>query len=170
MEFLQFMNIDKYTIALSDSSLKGKVAHIRLREFTNGKVTRVEDFLEKKKYAPLYMFDKEDSIFQFRVWTRKALTDTLQIFFRFKRHSVTKRFKVLGSNDYSLRNPIETHEVPRIPKSTFTPFLVYSLPYVDPERPGYLQYCTLTADGISPEKWGEVFKIPHYILMEIKFE
>lgn len=46
MEFLQFMNIDKYTVKINDSKAKDKVIHIRLREFIDGKLTRTEDFLD----------------------------------------------------------------------------------------------------------------------------
>lgn len=95
----------------------------------------------------------------------------MKIWFRFNRHSVIKKFKIYSSNNYSLRNPIVIEDgVSRIPKEKFTPFLVYSLPYEDPSRPGYLQYCTLTSGGVNPENWGKEFNVKHYILIELKFE
>lgn len=171
MEFLQFMNIDKYTVTIDDLKTKDKVIHIRLREFTDGKLTRTEDFLDKEGISVLYKFNASDSIFQFRVWTQEFSKDSLKIWFRFNRHSVIKKFKIHSSNNYSLRNPIIIQNgTSKIPKEKFTPFLAYSLPYEDPKRPGYLQYCTLTSDGVNPENWGKVFNVKHYILLELKFE
>ena len=171
-EFLQFMNIDKHTINITNVAAKGKVIHIRLREFINGKATRTEDFLDKDgPPLSLYKFNSTDSVFQFRVWTQEFSKDSLRIYFRFRRHSMSKKFKIYSYNDYSLRNPNEAQgDTPKMPKDIFTPFLVYSLPYEDPKNPGQLQYCTLTRDGISPERWGEVFKVKHYILLEMKFD
>jgi len=172
LEYLQFMGVDKYSISVNDTSLKDKIVHIRLREFINGKVTRTEDFVEQEKYSKmLYGFAKKDTSYEFRVWTRKFTTDSIEIYFRFYRHGVTKKFKIQSSNSYSLRNPITpSSKVYKTPKNSFSPFLVYSLPYEDPSSPGFYKYCALTADGVTPEKWGEVYKVPHYILLEIKFD
>jgi hypothetical protein len=171
MEFLQFMNIDKHTITIADKTIKNKVIHLRLREFIDGKLTRTEDFLRDPSLSSLYKFSSTDSVFQFRVWAQQFSKDSLKIYFRFKRHSITQKFKTFQIDEYSLRNPNEIQgENPKLPISNFTPFLVYTLPYQDPKNPGQLQYCTLTRDGVRPEQWGNIFKIKHYILIEMKFE
>lgn len=171
-EYLQFMGVDKYSISINDTTLKDKIVHVRLREFTNGKVTRTEDFVEQERSSKmLYGFAKKDTSYDFRVWTRKLSMDSIEIYFRFYRHGVVKKFKIESSNSYSLRNPIMlSNKVYKTPKNSFSPFLVYSLPYEDPASPGFYKYCALTADGVAPEKWGEVYKVPHYILLEIKFD
>ncbi len=46
------------------------------------------------------------------------------------------------------------------------PFMVYSLPYADPN--GSYKYCQLTDEGIPPEKWGEHYKVQHYIIFYLR--
>ena len=88
------MGVDKYSISVNDSSLKEKIVHIRLREFINGNVTRIEDFVEQEKYSKmLYGFANKDTSYEFRVWTRKFSVDSIEIYFWFSRHGVTKKFK-----------------------------------------------------------------------------
>ena len=60
------------------------------------------------------------------------------------------------------------HPFKNIPINKTMPFFVYSLPYEDPKRPGYMFYCELTAKGIPPEKWWNKYKVPHFIVVEMK--
>ncbi len=44
----------------------------------------------------------------------------------------------------------------------------YFLPYLDKET-GWKKYCEVSGSKMSPEKWGEHFKIPNYFLIEALF-
>jgi hypothetical protein len=55
-----------------------------------------------------------------------------------------------------------------IPIGKKTPILAYALPYEDPQKPGRKFYCALTATGVQPEKWGEVYGVKHYIIFYLE--
>ena len=85
----------------------------------------------------------------------------------FARFGVTKQYKAIKSDEYSLRNLADESKL-QIGYNQPFHFLAYILPYKRAD--GSKSWCEVGSNGKDIENWGEKFGIKHYLLFEMKFE
>ena len=165
---MELDKIDYNKVYLKNLNNDSSNFFITAKEYWNGKVTKSDTLLplgDSKKY---FGINRLDSLPAFTLIT-KPLGDSVLFNYRLSGLSITRKYKRINSDDYSLRDGLMTNEeFKKIPTNQTIPLFVYSLPYEDPEKPNYKFYCALTADGVPPEKWWEKYKVKHYIIVEIK--
>jgi hypothetical protein len=165
------LNLEYFKVSFNDSLLHDRVFKFVMREYRNGKLVLEEDFLAGETPRSFYQYDDKQG-FNLRLLTRTVSKEDLQLHFFFPGFSRVKRFESVKdkSNQYSLRDNNARGGKVRVPIGKPFPFFTYSLPYEDPKKPGWLQYCALTNDGIPPEKWGEKYGVQHYIVIELTIQ
>ena len=165
------LNLEYFKINFKDSLLHNRFFKFVIREYRAGKWVLEEDFLAGAAPRSFYQYDDKKG-FDLRLLARTLNEKALQLHFFFPRFSRVKRFdsEPDKSNQYSLRDNSTRGGKVRVPVGKSFPFFTYSLPYEDPKKPGWLLYCALTADGVPPEKWGEKYGVPHYVIIELTIE
>lgn len=161
-----FEGIDYFNISFSDPKLQGKRFVLTSKEYQDKQLVRVDTVTKKVQYG------SADSTLAFRVIARKTKADTVAFTFFFPQFLINRHYHTTSSNAYSLRSPAKggsTKPVPA-PIGKGFPLLAYSLPYADPQQPGFLFYCQLSEEGVPPEKWGETYGVPHYIVFELNIQ
>ncbi len=165
---MELDKIDLYKVHFKNVHSQNGYFLITSKEYWNG-IETISDTLLSADYAKKYFtVDKNDTAATFTLIT-KPLNDSIIFNYRYSGLRVTRKYKRINRDDYSLRDGIITgEEFRKIPVNQTIPLFVYSLPYENPEQPGYKFYCALTADGVPPEKWWDKYKVEHYIVVSIK--
>ena len=132
-------------------------------EFWEGKSVKIDTITNTKTFR---MKNERDTL-RIRVMSKKTCSDTVKFQFNFPRYSISRNFKTTSKDTYSLRD-ITANKEQTFAANEPINLLVYSLPYEDPNYPGYLFYCELSREGIPPEQWGEKFGVKHYIIFKIE--
>ncbi len=179
IDLFRFQGIDYYKFSFLENSFKDKFFEISCAEYNNGKSSGEKIFTESEAMKSLRKISQNHSSFEIKVISQKTTERTAKFLFIFNNKLLKEIFfEILHQNpSYSLMTPIRGHNhrddesvIPgdRIFIEKKIPFLVYSLPYEDPQ--GNYQYCQLAAENIPPEKWGKHYGIKHYIIfyLEIK--
>lgn len=166
-ELFRLEQIDYFKIFLNDKNLIDKYIILKTKEYWRGKLTK-ENFLVPTEYVKEFMkIPNFDTSFMFTLIT-KPYVDSITFSYNFQ-GNLTRKYKRNNSSEYSLREAINSNgEYVSVPVDKYFPLFVYSMPYVDPEQPNYRFYCKLTANGVQPEDWWKVYKVEHYIIVEIK--
>lgn len=165
----QLDHIDYYKVSFQKKQLKGNpYLMFYIKEYLKGKVVK-SDELYPADFAKLYYrFKNIDSTTTITL-TTKPNGDSVVFMYDILGVALPRTYKRLVSDAYSLRDGLGTNEAFKsIPLNTRLPLFAYSLPYEDPKQPDYRLYCALTANGVQPEKWWDTYKIPHYIIVEMK--
>ncbi|MCH8903464.1 MAG: hypothetical protein IIA45_06085 [Bacteroidetes bacterium] len=165
-DYFHFEGIDYFKLSFKGKELNGKHYVIISKEFWNKELTKVDTILDSA--VPFDMRINGEEL-NFTVMVKKTKIDTVEFLFSFPWVLVAEEYKTTKETTYSLRNLFGGIESKHTIGEGFK-MLVYSLPYIDPEMPGYLQYCELTREGIPPEDWGAKFGIEHYIMFELRLE
>lgn len=164
-DFYRFEEIDYFSATAGGEKLQKKYYTIVAKEYWHSKLTRTDTLVNSRKMK-MAINEKE---LAFRILSKKTESDSVKIQFLFPRFQVVRKFRTTKANTYSLRDPSNGKKVTYSNATPVTLF-AYSLPYQDPEQPGWLLYCELSKDGIPPEKWGEKFGIAHYITIDLTIE
>ena len=162
-------HIDYYKVSFTPKTLKGQpFLFFTTKEYHKGIVVN-RDTLMPQNYASQYLkFKKIDSNTTISL-TTKPRGDSVTFLYHIMGWSISRTYKRLRDDSYSLRDGLVTNEAFKaIPVNKTLPLFAYSLPYEDPKQPGYMFYCAITANGVPPEKWWETYKIPHFIIVEMK--
>jgi len=161
--------IDYYKVTFDTKTLKGHPFLLFItKEYSEGGVVK-QDTLIPPEYARQFSefknIDSNSSI----TLTTKPQGDSVKFLYQILGNSFTRTYKRLNDDAYSLRDGLVTNEeFKSIPVNTTLPLFAYSLPYDDPKQPGYRFYCAITSNGVPPEKWWETYKIPHFIIVEMR--
>lgn len=83
------------------------------------------------------------------------------------RLTVTKEYKALNTDDYSLRNIAEESKREVGYNKKFY-LLTYILPYK--LQDGSKSWCAVGNSGKDIENWGQRFGVEHYLIFEMEFE
>lgn len=166
----QLDRIDYYKVSFQKKTFKGNsYLVLSTKEYLKGKVVRSEQLIREdfaKQYVNFKILDSSSTI----TLTTRPKGDS--VLFQYKILDMppfSRTYKRLNNDQYSLRDGLVTNEeFKSIPLNSTLPLFAYSLPYEDPKQPGYLYYCAITAYGVPPEKWWETYKIPHYVIVEMK--
>jgi len=162
-------HVDYYKVTFQNKKFKGSpYLHFTTKEYLKGILVK-KDTLFSPAFAKEYLkFKNVDSTAVLSLVT-KPKGDSVTFFYSLLGVEFSKNYKRMVREDYSLRDGLVTNEsYKNIPTNSTLPIFVYSLPYEDPRQPGYKFYCALTAEGISPEKWWEKYKVEHYIIVELR--
>ncbi|MEM0940603.1 MAG: hypothetical protein AAGI25_12560 [Bacteroidota bacterium] len=163
LDYYRFEGIDYFNMQASGENIKDQYFILSSMTYWNGKLTKVDTFANTKIYR---MKNGTDTL-GIRVMSKKTDSDTIKFQFNLPRFSTTRKFPTTQKNTYSLRD-ITSNDANTFVANDPINLLVYSLPYEDPERPGYLFYCELSREGTPPEQWGEKFGIEHYIIFKLQ--
>ncbi len=162
LDYYRFEGINYFNLSITGSRVQDQYFVVTSNEFWEGVSVRRDTMVNTKKYGMKIGKDTLD----IRVMSKKISSDTIKFQFHFPGFSINKKFKTTSKDTYSLRDITSDGEAVISRNEPFH-LLVYSLPYEDPENPGYLYYCELSREGIPPEKWGEEFGVEHYIIFKI---
>ncbi len=147
---------------VSGQSIEDQYFILSSMEYWDGELTKIDTIANTKMYR---MKNGSDTL-EIRVMSKKIDSDTIKFQFHLPRFSTNKEFTTTTKNTYSLRD-ITSNRQGTFGANNPINLLVYSLPYEDPERPGYLFYCKLSREGVPPEKWGKKFGVEHYIIFKL---
>ena len=166
-ELFRLEQFDFFKISLNDKNLIDKYIILKTKEYWQGKLTK-ENFLVPAEYVKEFMnIPSFDTSFIFTLMT-KPYVDSITFSYNYQ-GNLTRKYKRNSSSEYSLREAINSNgEYVLVPVNKYFPLFVYSMPYVDPKQPNYRFYCKLTANGVQPEDWWKVYKVEHYVIVEIK--
>lgn len=161
-DLMRGLNVHYNSITFKSELLKNKRLILVSKEFKNGKIAKTDTLIHRSLFEVLPPITA-DSI-SFRVMAHNTTKNKMRITFMFDRFEINHDYKVLKTDDYSLRAYCE-----RIPVNIQEPFyaLAYILPYRD--KDGNMFYCAVESSGKDIEKWGTEFGIKHYILFEMEF-
>lgn len=162
-------HVDYYKVTFQNKKFKGNpYLHFTTKEYLKGVLVK-KDTLISLDFAKEYLkFKNVDSTSVLSLVT-KPKGDSITFHYNLLGIEFSKNYKRIVRDDYSLRDGLVTNESYKsIPTNSTLPLFVYSLPYEDPKKPGYKFYCALTAEGISPDKWWDKYKVEHYIIVELK--
>jgi len=164
---MELEHIDYYKVQFKNITSKSRYLFLVTKEYLYGKVTKCDTLLPVE-YAKENFKLKSNDTSSNLILIAKPLSDSVLFNYRFLGMSLSRKYKRIRSDEYSLRDGLVTNEkFKKIPVNKTLPLFVYSLPYQDPKQPGYLFYCALTANGVPPEKWWDKYKVRHYIVVEI---
>lgn len=164
---LEFENIDYYKIKFIGNKLKNKSYQLSVKEVWDGKIVS-DSVLINSKDLPFKQHQAiNDSILDLTVISKLTDDKKLKMWFKFKQFSISREFKALDSDDYSLRNIAEESNMTIGYNKKFY-LLTYILPYK--RQDGSKSWCDVGVDGMDIENWGEKFGIKHYLIFEMKFE
>ncbi|MEM7109069.1 MAG: hypothetical protein AAF519_12650 [Bacteroidota bacterium] len=163
LDLHRFEGFNYFKMQLSGQNIKDQFFMMTSTEYWNGRLPKVDTIANTKD---LQLKNGSDTL-EIRVMSKKVNSDTVKFQFHCPRFSTMKKFSTTARNTYSLRD-ITSNGQETFAASSPINLLVYSLPYEDPEKPGYFFYCELSREGIAPEKWGEEFGIMHYIVFQFQ--
>ncbi|MEM6736227.1 MAG: hypothetical protein AAF620_09180 [Bacteroidota bacterium] len=163
LDLYRFEGINYFTMQLSGLGIEHQFFILTSTEYWNGTVTNVDTIANTKNYQ---LKNGSDTL-EIRAMSKKINPDTVKFQFHLPRFSTSKTFPTTTKDTYSLRD-ITSNSEEIFDASKPINLLVYSLPYEDPEQPGYLFYCELSREGIAPEKWSEKFGVRHYVIFKFQ--
>mgnify|MGYP001071606270 CR=1 FL=1 len=161
-DLLSFENIDYYNVTFSGKSLIGKDYLLISKEIWNGVITKTDTIVNSSKNKRISKIEK-DSL-SFKVISKKTTDNFLKMNFRFTQFGMTRKYRAIDSDDYSLRD-FGTSVKIKSGQNFYA--LAYILPY---EKDGWKMWCAVESSGKNIENWGKEFEIEHYLIFEMKFE
>lgn len=162
-------DIDYYKVSFLPEKLKKSTyLLINTKEYWKGVVLKNDTLFQRDDARKYHNFENLDSTAILSLLT-KPKGDSVTFHYKFLGTEFKLKYKRIVRDDYSLRDGLVTNErFKNVPVNKTLPLFIYSLPYEDPNRPGYKFYCELTANGVPLEKWWEKYKIEHFIVVEMK--
>lgn len=163
LDYYRFEEIDYFKTKLIGKNISSQYFILTSNEYWSGELTKTDTIANTRRYQ---LKNSSDTL-EIRVMSKKINRDTIKFQFHLPMYSTSRKFKTTTKNTYSLR-AITTQGEENFVASQPIDVLVLSLPYKDPEQPGYLFYCELSREGTPPEKWGEKFGVEHYIVFKLQ--
>lgn len=159
---LRFSDIDYWKVRFVGRELAGKDYKIITQEIWDGNVQKVDTIVNTKRSSSDFKI-KGDTL-ALNIVAQKTHDDKLKIYIDHTRFGTRRKFNATPSEYYSFRvlkpkDPIELNK-------KFYAF-AYILPY---EKDGKKMWCAVDQSGNDVGKWGEIFKIKHYLTFEMVFE
>lgn len=166
-DLLRFENIDYYQISFKGENLKNKTYKITVKEIWNGKVRSENLVFDSKEMAEIGLDKVSDTILTLKVISKITPNNKLKVSFMLPRFGITRSYKAIKSDEYSLRNLADESNLPIGYGKPFY-FLAYILPYKSSD--GSKSWCEVGSNGKDIENWGKKFGIKHYLLFEMVYE
>ena len=108
-----------------------------------------------------------DTVFKIKVISKLTPDDDLKMTFSLGQIAITKKYKALKTDDYSLRCLPEESKM-KIDYNKKFYLMAYILP--TEREDGSRSWCDVGTSGADAENWGKKFGIKHYLLFEMIFE
>lgn len=162
-------HMDYYKVTFTEKTLeKNAYLFFTTKEYWKGVLVKTDTLVSNALAKEYLKFNQVDSTTTLSLVT-KPKDDSITFHYNLLGVELSKRYKRINRDDYSLRDGLVTNEsYKNIPTNTNLPLFVYSLPYEDIRQPGYKFYCALTADSVPPDKWWDKYKVEHYVIVEMK--
>jgi len=166
-DILRFEGIEYLELKFIGKDLNDKSYHLTVKEIWDGKIVRDTTVFNSKTIG-IEQFEKvNDTILSLKVISKLTHENKLKMTFQFPGFSITEEYDAIETDEYSLRNIAEESKMEIGYDKKFY-LLAYILPYE--REDGSKSWCEIGTSGKEIEKWGEKFKIKHYLLFEMKFE
>ena len=166
-DILRFEGINYLKLKFVGKELKDKSYTLYVKEIWDGKIVKDTVVFDSKNLG-IKAFEKvNDSVLKLKVISKLTSEKKLKLNFKFPRFGITKEYKAIDSNDYSLRNMVDESNMEISYDKKFY-LLAYILPYERPD--GSKSWCEVGTSGKDIENWGKKFGIKHYLIFEMKFE
>lgn len=162
LDYYRFEEIDYFKMKIYGEDIEDKYFVLSSSQYWNGELIQVDTIANTKFFQ---LKNASDTI-GIRVMTKKMGDDSVKFQFHLPRFSTDRKFPTTEKDTYSLRD-ITSRGLETFPAADPINLLVYSMPYEDPDQPGYLFYCELSREGTPPEQWGKKFGVEHYIIFKL---
>lgn len=162
---LHFENISVDKLEFIGGAIKNKYYVLRIKEFVEGELVRTETLFDERG-NDYFIVDTTLTSFRF---LSKIDTDELKVWIR-GTHFGSKQsfFKIDPKNGrYVVKDFLGSKRLIDIP--TEKPFYIFAIITPNRNADGSGSYCKVAQSEISPEEFGNEFKIPHYFLIEMEF-
>lgn len=162
---LDFENIRVNELEFNGASIQDKYYVLRIKEFQEGELVRTETLFDERGND---YFKVDTTLTSFR-FLSKIDTEELKVWIR-GTHFGSKQsfFKIDQKNGrYVIKDFLGSKRLIEIP--TEKPFYIFAIITPNRNADGSGSYCKVAQSEISPEEFGNVFKIPHYFLIEMEF-
>lgn len=167
LDILRFEGIETVHLKFSGKTLKGKNYILKIKEFSNGNLVKIDTIINSKKSEFVPPINSE--IFELKYFVKTRLDNVIKMTIRTPRFSVTKKYDIKKSEDtYALHDFLgsKKHLSIKVGKPTY--ILGYFLPYL--RAGGFKSYCDVSGSKFKPEEWGDKLGVPNYFLVEMSFE
>lgn len=164
---LYFEGISNEKFNIKSRELIGKDFQIIVKEFKQGKLTKIDTAFNSKEDE--YFKIKADSL-SFAVLTKMSDLNYFKIQFQFNGFSSDRKYNVKAKtkDKFALKSFFGPTTEMKIDFAKLNYFLAYMMPFVRPNKSE--AYCEVAQSGIDPEKLYNKYKIPHYFLIGINIQ
>jgi hypothetical protein len=156
------------TVKLKDSILTGKRITFVLKEFKNSKLRRTDSLnLRNTWYEPKIMYFNEFDSMLIRFFQIKESKKSIKISINYPGISTYYKYTIDPEGIYDFRDISCKSRNYSVKVNKPYPLLVYTMPAPNDKVIKGGSYCILGLDGTPAEKWGEKYKLKHYIVIEL---
>jgi hypothetical protein len=164
---LYFEGINAEDIVFKGKILNGKNYQIAMKEFVNGVLAGVDTVFDSKEH---FSFKINTDSLKFKVLTKETGPDGFKIEFQFNGFRKARNYKILPgeSGMFALKDFCGSAKEVNVDANNRIYLLSYMMPYTRKDKS--MAYCEVAQSGTDPEKLFDKYAIPHYYLVEIRFE
>lgn len=161
IHILYFEDIIIERINFEGEKIVGKSYEINIKEYYKGKLLSTKNLVRNIKIDSSFLSIKFYSKFE---------NKTLKTYIRGKGFGSRKDiFKLRKPNlDYTLKSLQGNIDFIEVPLNQEFPVLAIITPTIHKDGSG--SYCEVAQSDVTPEKFGEKFKIPHYFIITMRFK
>ncbi|WP_442264661.1 hypothetical protein ACSIGC_09875 [Tenacibaculum sp. ZS6-P6] len=166
-DILRFEGINYLKLKFVGKELTNKSYKLYVKEIWDGKIVNDAVVFNSEKIGVKRLQKVNDSVLKLKVISKLTSKKKLKLNFKFPRFGITKEYKAIDSDLYSLRNMVDESKMEISYNKKFY-LLAYILPYERSD--GSKSWCEVGTNGKDIENWGKKFGIKHYLIFEMKFE
>ncbi len=167
-EILDFNSTFVEKLNFEGEELKGKFFVINLKEFRKGKLVKTENLFDGSE-ADFFKIDSTTAFFKTFI---SIDNEKLSIGFRNQKFgskkSEFKLDKIKGVFNYVLKDFFGRENTLNVPLND--EFAIFAIITPTIHNNGSGSYCEVVQSDIKPEELGNLFKIPHYFLITMRFK
>ena len=165
-ELMFFQDIGVETLTFESPEILNKYYEINLKEYKNGKLINTKQLFDGVDSE----YFKIDSTFTSFKFFTKMENNKMKVFIKGKRFGSRKESFDLeeGNGDYVLKDFQGIKDFTNVPLNEEFPILAVLT--ATKHKDGSGSYCEVAQSGITPDKFGEKFNIPHYFIISMKFK
>jgi Fe-S cluster biosynthesis and repair protein YggX len=161
-DLLAFEKIDFYKVKFIGKDIGKKDYSLVCKEIWNGDIKRIDTLINTTKYTN--MPKSISDTLALKVYAKRTEESKLNLWFRFPKIGIERKFEATSSYDYSLRD-VGLSETIQYGKQFYA--FAYILPY---EKDGMKFWCAVDSSGKNIENWGKDFGLEHYLIFEMEFK
>ncbi|CAN1565112.1 hypothetical protein MCEGE10_02858 [Flavobacteriaceae bacterium] len=165
-DLMLFQDISVDLLTFESPEIKGKYYKINIEEYKNGKIVATKCLFEGNN-SEYYKIDSTVTSFKF---FSKTENNTLKTYLKGKNFGSRKVPFDLekGYENYVSKNLLGNNKSINVPINGAFPIL--AIITATKYKEGTVSYSKVAQSEISPEKYWEEFKIPHYFIITMEFK